>query len=120
MADARQILIIEDNADVAQGLKMVLEIKGYEVVTESDGDAGVSRARSMKPDVVICDIGLPKRDGFQVAEALRSDSTLESTTLIALSGYAREADFDKAKRAGFDHQLGKPPDVEKLEAMLDE
>lgn len=117
-AKRRSILIIEDNADAAESLKEVLELFGHEVRVAYDGPAGITAAAEAHPDVVLCDIGLPGMDGYQVAEALRADDRLRRIALIALSGYTQPEDVSRARRAGFDAHLAKPPSIEKIEELL--
>jgi PAS domain S-box-containing protein len=107
----RRVLIIEDNPDAAATLKEALEMEGHVVALAYTGDEGIQTARAFKPRAVICDIGLPGMSGFEVAKAIRSDPDLGSITLIALSGYALADDIDRAKAAGFDLHLAKPPDL---------
>jgi len=114
----RRVLIVEDNADAADSLRDALELEGHEVAVAYDGAAGVARARELRPDVVLCDLGLPGLDGYEVARRLRSDATLRATLLVALSGYAQPEDRTRAAEAGFDRHLAKPPDFAQLAEVL--
>jgi CheY-like chemotaxis protein len=114
-----RVLIVEDNRDAAETLRMVLELQGHEVKVAFDGAGGIAAARAFAPEVVISDIGLPgELDGYAVARALRAEPGLRSVRLIALSGYVSEEARRKSREAGFDAHLGKPPDLETLEALL--
>jgi PAS domain S-box-containing protein len=115
----RRVLIIEDNADAADSLREVLELEGHEVEVAHDGYAGIERARAFRPDAVICDIGLPEMDGYAVARAMRADAELRGLTLVALTGYAGPQDVAKARDAGFDAHLAKPPTLKEVERALD-
>jgi two-component system CheB/CheR fusion protein len=84
------------------------------------GPEGIKRAREFKPEVVLCDIGLPEMDGFAVARALRDDEALRGVFLVALSGYALPEDIAKATEAGFDRHVAKPPSLEQVEKVLAE
>jgi PAS domain S-box-containing protein len=117
-ASRRQVLIIEDNMDFALTLSDVLELEGHRVCIARDGTSGIAIAREQKPDVVICDIGLPDVDGYAVARALREDESLRSTRLVAVSGYAQPEDKQRAKEAGFDAHLAKPTPLDDLKALL--
>jgi len=117
-AEHRRVLVIEDNHDAAESLHDVIVTLGHEAQVAYDGPEGLEIARSFRPDVVLCDIGLPVMTGYEVARAFRSDEALCGTYLIALTGYGLEADRDKARSAGFDHHLTKPPMIETLEAIL--
>jgi PAS domain S-box-containing protein len=111
---ARRVLIIEDNADTAGTLKDVLELQGHDVAVASTGPEGIEKARTLKPDVVLCDIGLPTIDGLEVGRTLRADPSLASTRLVAVSGHALPEDVERARDAGFDRHVAKPVDPEEL------
>jgi two-component system CheB/CheR fusion protein len=117
---ARSVLIIEDYLDSGQTLAEVLTLHGYRVEVVTDGATGIARARALRPDVVLCDIGLPDVDGYQVARALRADPALGSTYLVALSGYSQPEDRRLVKQAGFDAHLPKPAALAELLAILAE
>ena len=114
----RRVLIIEDDVDVADALKAALEVDAHQVMIARSGTEGLERARANHPDVVLCDIGLPEMTGYDVARAFRADDRLRSTMLIALSGYAQAEDVDRARAAGFDQHLAKPPTVEHLNRIF--
>ncbi|GAC1540707.1 MAG: hypothetical protein NVS2B9_07790 [Myxococcales bacterium] len=115
---SRRILVIEDNVDTAQLLADVLEMSGHRVRIAHDGCEGVSLAREMDPELVLCDLGLPRLDGFGVARALRADERLQSTVLVAISGYSRAQDRARSAEAGFDYHLSKPATVDELESLI--
>jgi CheY-like chemotaxis protein len=112
------VLVIEDNADAAQSLADVLQLEGHEVTIARNGTVGVQLARELKPDLVICDLGLPDLDGFEVGRTLRADDSLRATRLIALSGYAQPEDIERARNAGFEAHLPKPAPLEQLDSLL--
>jgi signal transduction histidine kinase/ActR/RegA family two-component response regulator len=118
VTQSRRILVIEDNIDAALSLKEALEVSGHQVAVEHDGVAGIAKARAWRPEVVLCDIGLPSMSGYEVAKVLRSDRELEHTFLIALTGYALPEDREKAGQAGFDRHLAKPPLLAELERLI--
>ena len=117
---ALSILIIEDNRDAADTLRMLLKAHGYAVSIAYSGPEGVEAAKLHQPDVVLCDIGLPGMDGYAVASALRTLPDDQRPNLVALSGYGREEDRRRALDAGFDDHLTKPADVETLLGKLAE
>lgn len=120
IASARhlRILIIEDNADAARTLAKLLKRYGHVVEMAHDGVAGLEAARSGKPEVVLCDLGLPEMDGYEVARALRTDPATESIRLIAVSGYGQDEDRRHSEEAGFDLHLTKPVDPVELQRLL--
>jgi chemotaxis methyl-accepting protein methylase/signal transduction histidine kinase/chemotaxis response regulator CheB len=115
---ARRVLVVEDNVDAAETLKDAIELFGHRVEIAHDGPAGVVKARDFHPEIVLCDVGLPGMDGFEVARALRADGAHDGTLLVALTGYARPEDIEKSRQAGFDEHMAKPPDLDRLERLL--
>jgi two-component system CheB/CheR fusion protein len=114
----RRVLVIEDNKDAADSLQEALQLNGHEVAVAYDGHAGLLTAREFRPEIVICDIGLPQMDGYQVARAFRADAALNGVRLIALTGYAGPQDRRRAQEAGFNRHIAKPPSIEELEQLL--
>ncbi|KYF73247.1 ATP-binding protein [Sorangium cellulosum] len=118
---ARRILIIEDNHDAADSLRMLLERRGHAVSVAHSGADGVAAARDAPPDVILCDIGLPgDMNGYGVARALRSESATRATLMVALTGYGQDDDRRLAHAAGFDAHLTKPVTQAMLERLLAE
>jgi PAS domain S-box-containing protein len=116
---SRRCLIIEDHADAAESLALLLRLAGHEAEVAADADEGLERAQQFRPEVVLCDIGLPgTMDGYGVARAFRADPELRSTCLIALTGYGQEEDRRRALEAGFDAHLTKPADLDALKRLL--
>ncbi len=113
----KRVLIIEDYADSAHVLCLVLQNHGHTVEIAATGREGIQKARVFQPDVIICDLGLPDIDGLAVARAIRADAALEDVWLIALTAYFVPA---HATAAGYDEYVTKPTDLRKLAAHLDE
>jgi two-component system alkaline phosphatase synthesis response regulator PhoP len=111
------ILIIEDNADIAEGLRMNLEVEGYSAETRSSGEAGLARLREREPRLVILDLLLPGDDGFHVLRRLR-DEGFEMPVLI-LSARAGEAEKVRGFRIGADDYVTKPFGLRELLARVD-
>ena len=104
---ALSVLVVEDNPDTAESLARFLRLGcGYEVSTAFDGVKAVRAALSHNPDVIVCYIGLPKRDGLQVAEEL-VERMPRRPLMIAVTGYGNRVTRDRAMAAGFDHFLVK-------------
>jgi PAS domain S-box-containing protein len=112
----RRILVIEDNADNREMMRILLETLGHEVHEASDGASGVELAVRLAPDVVLVDIGLPGLDGYEVARRIRAK--LRGVRLIAVSGYGQKEDRRRAFEAGFDDHLLKPVEAERLSSTL--
>jgi CheY-like chemotaxis protein/nitrogen-specific signal transduction histidine kinase len=118
IARPKKVLVIEDDLEIAEGLQAALQISKFEVAIARSGQAGLDRARTFKPDAILCDIGLPGLDGYAVARAIRADEALRSIFLVALSGYAQAEDVAKARASGFDRHLAKPASIEKILRVL--
>jgi CheY-like chemotaxis protein len=104
-----RVLIIEDDPDSIEPLKIILKINNYTVETALDGESGLAKALQFEPHIVICDISLPGSiNGLEVAEALRGNEKTQAVFLVALSGYGRIEDVNEAKAAGFNEYLVKP------------
>jgi CheY-like chemotaxis protein/two-component sensor histidine kinase len=114
-----RVLVIEDNRDAAETLRVLLQGAGYEVSVAHSGTEGVEVAKRVRPQIVLCDIGLPGMDGFAVAGELRRDAATSKARLIAVTGYGREEDRRQAIAAGFDDHVTKPADFENLIRKLD-
>jgi PAS domain S-box-containing protein len=117
-AERLRVLVVEDSPDAAESLRMLLEEYGHEVEVAFTGQEGVRAAARWRPQVVICDIGLPGMDGFAVAAAIRRLPPAAGATLIALSGYGQDADREKGRESGFDEYLTKPADPAALRDLL--
>jgi PAS domain S-box-containing protein len=117
---SRRVLIIEDNVDGGEVLKEALSMGDREVSLALSGQEGLAQARARPPDVVLCDIGLPNMDGYEVARAFRADPRLRSVHLVALTGYARPQDHQRALEAGFERHIAKPPNLSLLERTIEE
>ncbi len=114
----RRILVIDDNKDAANMLASVLALDGHEVRAVYSGIEGLSEAGTFHPDLVLCDIGLPELDGYQVASRFRADPELGEVYLVALTGYAMPEDRERAIQAGFDRHEAKPLTQERLREVL--
>jgi signal transduction histidine kinase/integral membrane sensor domain MASE1 len=113
-AATARVLIVEDNDDARETLKMCLELAGCSVSCAEDGSRGVQAARAERPDVALVDIGLPGLDGYEVARRIRAAPEGRSIHLVALTGYGQEEDKRLAEEAGFDAHLVKPVAPERL------
>jgi PAS domain S-box-containing protein len=113
-----RILVVEDNQDTAETLRDLLELHGYEVEIAYTGAEGLRMARALRPQVILCDIGLPGISGYEVAEELRRDPTTAASRLIAVTGYGGDEDRRLSEQAGFDLHLTKPVDPMELQEAL--
>ena len=113
------VVVVEDNEDVADMLVMWLQQFSHRVTVARTGNAGVEAIRTQKPDVVVCDLGLPDLHGTEVCRQIRSFDGEPQPVMVALTGWGREDDVRRTKEAGFDHHLVKPVVPEKLLALLE-
>jgi CheY-like chemotaxis protein len=103
-----RVLVVEDNRDSAESLTRLLELCGYAVTIAQTAKEGLDAAKSIRPDVVLCDIGLPDSDGFSLARALRKNPETSSARLIAVTAYGKDEDKEQSRKAGFVMHLLKP------------
>jgi CheY-like chemotaxis protein len=115
-----RILVVEDNHDSAETLRMLLEMFGHDVTVAFSGPDGVKEAKRLHPEVVLCDIGLPGLDGYGVIDELRRDPETAGARVIAVTGYGAEEDLRRSQEAGFDMHLTKPLDPETLKEVFSE
>lgn len=115
---ARTVLIVEDNADSREVLRLLLKLSGFEVSVAADGSQALEAIQNEQPDVAIVDIGLPGIDGFEVARRLRRDRQNDQVRLIALTGYGRPEDREAILEAGFNAHVVKPPRHEELLRLI--
>jgi PAS domain S-box-containing protein len=113
-----RVLVVDDNADAAAMLGMVLESMGHQVTLEHGAQAALARARLMRPDVCILDIGLPEIDGNELARRLHAQPENAGAVLIAVTGYGHDSDRRQSLAAGFAHHLVKPVDTGRLTNIL--
>src|SRR5947208_5378446 len=117
VAHAKRILVIEDNPDLAYGLRNNLEIEGYEVEVAKDGARGLTRAKTARPDLIVLDLMLPGMDGFRVLRALREEG--HGMPVLILTARGEEADKVRGLRLGADDYVTKPFGVLELLARIE-
>lgn len=112
-----RILVVDDQPDIRETVRDLLELLGHDIIVAADGHEAVHRVRTDRPDVALVDIGLPGLDGYQIAAALRKDPDLV-TRLVAMTGFGQAEDRDRALAAGFFAHLVKPVDLDDLARLL--
>ena len=115
-----RILIVEDNVDAGDVLAELLRLSGHEVHVARDGPGGIEQFEQVRPQVVLCDIGLPGLDGYEVVARMRKLRHDPRPALIALTGYGGAANVDRALKAGFDHHVVKPVGLDAILRLVDE
>jgi signal transduction histidine kinase/CheY-like chemotaxis protein len=110
-----RVLLVDDHADTCTGMKMLLERRGYHITVAHSADQAVEKAQKEEFDLLVSDIGLPDRSGYELMRELRDSKGLRG---IALSGFGTENDVSKARAAGFSEHLTKPINFEQLESAI--
>lgn len=115
---ARRILVVDDNRDSANSLAMLLKLTGHETHTAYDGLEAVESAATLRPDVVLLDIGLPKLNGYEAARQIRQQPWGKGMVLVALTGWGQAEDRQRSEQVGFDAHMVKPVDLDALRSLL--
>ncbi len=113
-----RILVVDDNKDAAETLALLLQTQGHDVHQAYDGLAALDAARRLCPQVILCDIGLPGLNGYEVARRLRAQPKFQNMLLVALTGWGQDEDRRRSQEAGFDAHLVKPIEQEALTDIL--
>jgi CheY-like chemotaxis protein len=113
-----RIVVIEDHTDTADLMREILREAGHDVRVANNGEDGVVAARDLVAEVVLCDVGLPDIDGYEVARRLRADRATAGVYLVALTGFDGEDEHQKTRDAGFDRHVVKPIDPFQLETLI--
>src|SRR5256712_9289674 len=112
------VLVVDDNHDVAESTAVLLRLAGCEVHLAHDGEEALRLVPRVRPDAVLLDIGLPRMNGYEVAERIRSDSQNREILIVAVSGYGQQEHRLRSKQAGFDQHVVKPIDPTALAGLL--
>jgi signal transduction histidine kinase/ActR/RegA family two-component response regulator len=113
-----RIVIADDNVDVNDSLRMLLQMAGHEVSAAFDGATAIRLVQANRPQIVLCDIGLPGLDGYAVIRELRAQMGEAMPVMVAITGFGQASDRERALAAGFDHHLVKPVDPALLLQMI--
>ncbi len=117
-ARKHRVLVADDNHDCAEGLAMVLRLKGHDVRTATNGEQAVDIAETFRPHVVLLDIGMPKLNGYEACRRIRARAWGTSVLLVAFTGWGQDEDRRKSQEAGFDHHLVKPVDDVPIDRII--
>jgi two-component system CheB/CheR fusion protein len=112
------VLIVDDNADSAESMAVLLRLHGHEVMLAYDGQSALEEAQASRPDVIFLDLDLPIMDGYEVAKRLRLEPAMRDMKLVAMTGYGQEEDRQRTQEAGFQVHMVKPVDFNKVEELL--
>ena len=114
-----RILVIEDNPTNMELMTYLLTAFGHDIIVARDGEEGVEAALRLGPELILCDLALPKLDGYGVAQRVRTEASLNAVPLIAVTASAMVGDRDKVIAAGFDGYISKPIDPETFVADIE-
>jgi CheY-like chemotaxis protein len=114
----KRVLVVDDNADAADSIGMLLRLLGAEVKVVHDGEEALRSLSSYRPNFVLLDLGMPGMSGYDVARRIRETPEMQGVTIIALTGWGQREDIKRTHEAGFDHHLVKPADVATLQGIL--
>jgi signal transduction histidine kinase/ActR/RegA family two-component response regulator len=115
---SRRVLVVDDNTDNAELLRILLEEEGHETYMAHDGVEGLAAAERLRPDVVLMDLGLPRIDGLDACRRIREQPWGKRILVIAITGWGQDVDRRKSQEAGFDHHLVKPVDARAITALM--
>ena len=118
LATKPRILIVDDESDLVSVLRIGLEIEGFEVISASDGEDGLKKAREDRPDLVVLDLMLPKLDGYRVCRALKFDERYRGLPILILSARSGDQDRRLAFDMGADAFMTKPYDMAALVKLI--
>jgi CheY-like chemotaxis protein len=118
MTHGLRILIVDDNADAADSLALVLKLEGHQPWVAYDSRFALLKAVELKPHAILHDIALPHLDGYQAARLIRQNPALRPVLLVAVTGNASANDHQRTRDAGFDHHFQKPIDLDRLGKIL--
>ncbi|MCB1881859.1 MAG: response regulator [Gammaproteobacteria bacterium] len=104
----KKVLIVDDEQNIAISVEYLMRREGFDVSVAKDGEEGLSMIRSLRPDLVLLDVMMPKMDGFQVCAEVRADADLNSVRIIMLTAKGREAEVEKGLSLGADAYIPKP------------
>lgn len=116
--DGTSVLVVEDNADSREMLRMLLEVAGFRCRAADGGAPALRLIEELRPEIAILDLGLPGLNGFELARKIRQSELGKDTCLIALTGYGQPSDRELTREAGFDAHLVKPVQAEELVSLL--
>jgi DNA-binding response OmpR family regulator len=104
----KKVLIVEDQEDVREVIRITLELEDFSIHEAPDGNAGLAQAQRLHPDLMLLDVMMPGMDGLQLCQRIKSDPTLKRTKVVMLSARTQAHDRAAAAKAGADHYLSKP------------
>lgn len=114
----RRVLVVDDNVDAAATLAQLVQLLGHDTAVAFDGLQALEIARTVRPDIVLLDLGMPRLDGIETAKRLRAAPGGAAVYIAAVTGWGQEGDRARTRDAGFDLHLVKPVDIDALTQLL--
>ena len=114
----KKILIVDDEADLVETIRFLLELEGFQVLAAYNGEEGLNQARSERPDLILLDLMLPKLDGYKICRLLKFDDRYKHIPIFMLTAKTQEKDKILGKETGADEYLTKPFDIDELIAKI--
>ncbi len=114
----KKVLIVDDEQNIVISLEFLMKREGFEVMIASDGDEGVRRIRAERPDLVLLDVMMPKKNGFEVCQEIKADPELQSTRILMLTAKGRDTEVAKGLALGADAYMTKPFSTRELVARV--
>jgi CheY-like chemotaxis protein len=115
---SRKVLVVDDDADTAETLGVLIRLMGHEARCVTRSSDALDAAKSLHPDIAFVDLGMPKIDGYALAQLFRATPELKQIVLVAVSGHGRPEDRARSRHAGFDAHVLKPVDAALVESIL--
>jgi two-component system, OmpR family, response regulator VicR len=115
---AKKILIIEDEQDIVESLKFRLELEKIECIVANDGEDGLSKAKSGKPDLILLDVMLPKINGYKICRLLKYDELYKMIPIVMMTARTQKKDIKLGEETGADEYVTKPFDMEALVVLI--
>ncbi len=117
-ADRRSVLVVDDNVDAAKTMTLLVKLKGHRCEMALDGRQAIDQARTLQPDLILLDIGMPGLDGYETCRLLRREPAIAAAKIVALTGWGQAEDRQRSEAAGFDLHLTKPVEPERIFELL--
>ena len=118
MSQGKRILVVEDNPDNRTLISDLLHALGYEVMEAIDGIQGIEMAAKEKPSLILMDLSLPRKDGWEATREIKADETIKHIPIIALTAHAMLGDRERALKAGCDDYVSKPINLSELSGKI--
>lgn len=118
MSEKKKILIVDDEQDIVETLKFVLETNGYNILTAYDGEDGLNKAKELNPDLILLDVMMPKINGYKISRLLKYDNKYKNIPIIMLTARSQEQDKLIGKETGVNEYIAKPFEIDEILTLV--